>query len=167
MGLPVLVMFMSAIHKLAVAIDGSPPAEEALDTAIVLAHATQASVTLVGVVPVPVVYGTDLRAAAPVLEANTSFFRGLLDAARAKVQAAGIAHVAVQMFEGSAPDQILNYLNEARPALLVMGARGLSGVRRLLVGSVSDSVLHHAECSVLIVRSPHRPETAESRAPSP
>jgi len=34
----------------------------------------------------------------------------------------------------------------------VMGSRGLGGVRRALIGSVSDSVVRHAHCPVLIVR---------------
>jgi nucleotide-binding universal stress UspA family protein len=36
--------------------------------------------------------------------------------------------------------------------LVVLGSRGLGGVRRLVLGSVSESVLTHAACSVLIVR---------------
>jgi nucleotide-binding universal stress UspA family protein len=36
--------------------------------------------------------------------------------------------------------------------LIVMGSRGLGGVRRALMGSVSDSVVRHAHCPVLIVR---------------
>ena len=37
--------------------------------------------------------------------------------------------------------------------LVVLGARGLGGIRRLLLGSVSEAVLTHATCSVLIVRA--------------
>jgi nucleotide-binding universal stress UspA family protein len=36
--------------------------------------------------------------------------------------------------------------------LIVMGSRGLGGVRRALMGSVSDSVVRHAHCPVLVVR---------------
>ena len=36
--------------------------------------------------------------------------------------------------------------------LIVMGCRGLGGVRRALMGSVSDSVVRHAHCPVLVVR---------------
>ena len=36
--------------------------------------------------------------------------------------------------------------------LIVVGSRGLSGVKRFLLGSVSDDIIHHAETSVLVVR---------------
>jgi nucleotide-binding universal stress UspA family protein len=36
--------------------------------------------------------------------------------------------------------------------LIVMGSRGLGGIRRALMGSVSDSEVHHAHCPVLVVR---------------
>jgi nucleotide-binding universal stress UspA family protein len=36
--------------------------------------------------------------------------------------------------------------------LIVMGSRGLGGVRRALMGSISDSVVRHAHCPVLVTR---------------
>jgi nucleotide-binding universal stress UspA family protein len=36
--------------------------------------------------------------------------------------------------------------------LIVIGSRGLGGLRRALMGSVSDSVVRHAHCPVLVVR---------------
>lgn len=45
-------------------------------------------------------------------------------------------------------------------ALVVIGSRGLGGVRRALMGGVSDSVVRHAHCPVLVVRSPGRDEGA-------
>jgi nucleotide-binding universal stress UspA family protein len=41
---------------------------------------------------------------------------------------------------------------ELGAGLIVMGCRGLGGVRRALMGSVSDSVVRHAHCPVLVVR---------------
>jgi nucleotide-binding universal stress UspA family protein len=57
------------------------------------------------------------------------------------------------------PDQEIVRLSEELGAdLVVVGSRGLGGLRRALMGSVSDSVVQHARCSVLVVR-----EQAEGR----
>lgn len=53
-------------------------------------------------------------------------------------------------------------LDEARDSdLLVVGSRGLGGVRSALLGSVSTQLAHHAPCPVVIIRPDHR-ETGES-----
>jgi nucleotide-binding universal stress UspA family protein len=51
------------------------------------------------------------------------------------------------------PDAAIVWLAEEIGAgLVTMGSRGLGGVRRALLGSVSDSVVGHAHCSVMVVR---------------
>ena len=51
------------------------------------------------------------------------------------------------------PDaEIVALAEEVEARLIVLGSRGRSGVRRALMGSVSDSVVRHAHCPVLIVR---------------
>ena len=47
---------------------------------------------------------------------------------------------------------ITDYASEWKVDLIVLGTRGLSGFRKLLLGSVSNGVLSHASCSVLVVR---------------
>jgi nucleotide-binding universal stress UspA family protein len=53
---------------------------------------------------------------------------------------------------GHAADVILRVAEEGEFDLIVMGNRGLSGVARFVLGSVSQHVSQHAPCSVLIVR---------------
>src|SRR5918995_94253 len=58
-----------------------------------------------------------------------------------------------------APEEVEDLKQEAQKVveeqgcgLIVMGSRGLGGIRRALMGSVSDTVVRHAHCPVLIVR---------------
>ena len=54
-------------------------------------------------------------------------------------------------------EQIISLAEEIRVGLIVVGSRGRGGIRRALMGSVSDSVVRHAHCPVLVV---HRGETS-------
>jgi nucleotide-binding universal stress UspA family protein len=49
-------------------------------------------------------------------------------------------------------EEIVSVAEEIGAGLIVMGSRGLGGIRRALMGSVSDSVVRHAHCPVLVVR---------------
>lgn len=53
---------------------------------------------------------------------------------------------------GSPASKIIEIAEQEKADLIVLGSRGLGGVGRFLLGSVSDRVLHHAHCSVLIVK---------------
>jgi nucleotide-binding universal stress UspA family protein len=51
------------------------------------------------------------------------------------------------------PDEgILAVGEDVGAGLIVLGSRGFGGVKRALMGSVSDSVVRHAHCPVLVVR---------------
>jgi nucleotide-binding universal stress UspA family protein len=68
------------------------------------------------------------------------------------LEAADDLFVEPHLLQGSPVDAILDLCEELRPGLLVMGSRGLGPVGRLLVGSVSEGVVHHARCPVLVLR---------------
>src|SRR5919202_40665 len=57
---------------------------------------------------------------------------------------------------GGADQEIVKLADEIDAGLIVMGSRGLGGIRRALMGSVSDSVVRHAHCPVLVVRREDR-----------
>ncbi|MGH3147522.1 MAG: universal stress protein, partial [Rubrobacter sp.] len=53
---------------------------------------------------------------------------------------------------GRPPEEIVALAETIGAGLIVMGSRGRGGIRRALMGSVSDSVIRHAHCPVLVVR---------------
>ena len=56
------------------------------------------------------------------------------------------------IFSSKAGELIVQTSNEENAMLIVIGSRGLGKVRRTILGSVSDYVLHHAACPVFICR---------------
>ncbi|HXQ48156.1 MAG TPA: universal stress protein, partial [Thermoplasmata archaeon] len=56
--------------------------------------------------------------------------------------------------DGVIVDELLALLEQHPIDLLVIGSRGLSTARRLLLGSVSTAMVTHAPCPVLVVRTP-------------
>ncbi|MGH7353641.1 MAG: universal stress protein, partial [Candidatus Rokuibacteriota bacterium] len=49
-------------------------------------------------------------------------------------------------------EEIVRAVVEWPADLIVVGARGLGALARLVLGSVSEHVVHHAPCAVLVVR---------------
>jgi nucleotide-binding universal stress UspA family protein len=56
------------------------------------------------------------------------------------------------VLEGDPADQLLRHAEAAESDLLIAGARGVSVIEGLLMGSVADRLLREAKCSVLLVR---------------
>jgi nucleotide-binding universal stress UspA family protein len=65
-----------------------------------------------------------------------------------------VAHftVTTEIRAGDARRVILDSAAEWHPDLIVLGSHGRHGLERLLLGSVSESVVRHASCSVSVVR---------------
>jgi nucleotide-binding universal stress UspA family protein len=78
--------------------------------------------------------------------------RDLLAKARAAVQQQGVESVNTAMADGDPAAMIIETVDAARIDMIVMGRRGLGGVKGLLMGSVSYRVLHAAACPVVSVR---------------
>lgn len=64
--------------------------------------------------------------------------------------------VETEILIGSPESRIVEVAEDSAADLIVVGSHGYNRWERLLLGSVSDSVVHHAPCSVLVVRSDSR-----------
>jgi nucleotide-binding universal stress UspA family protein len=86
----------------------------------------------------------------------------VLDDVREAAAARGLETETVMRW-GFPADEICALAEERNAELIVIGPHGWGQARRLLFGSVSDSVLRHAPCPVLVVRGSAK-EAAEPRA---
>ena len=142
--------------KILLATDGSKEAALAARTATDLADATESElhVVLVGLAVAYVGMGPPEIAdiPAPRQDELNEEARRLLEAQIRQIEADGGNVAQAHLRIGKPDEQIVALAEEIGAGLIVMGSRGLGGIRRALMGSVSDSVVRHAHCPVLIVR---------------
>ena len=148
--------------KVLLATDGSAEAQLAARIAADLAQKTGSQLHVVhvfGIAPVgPPVYSgaTDLQGEALEEEAEEQISeqraREVLEVEVGKVRSAGGTVVEAHLIEGRIAPEIVGLAEQIGAGLIVMGSRGRGGIRRALMGSVSDSVVRHAHCPVLVVR---------------
>jgi universal stress protein A len=91
------------------------------------------------------------RGYAPELEAMENDARSNLDKLAKKLRAAGFA-VGAAVEKGEVRSTIFDSAADYSADLIVLGSHGHTGLERLLLGSVAESVVRHAKCSVLVVR---------------
>ena len=78
--------------------------------------------------------------------------RQILEEQVEQIKAAGGSVAQTHLRMGTAAKEIVKIAEEIGAGLIVVGSRGRGGIRRALMGSVSDSIVRHAHCPVLITR---------------
>ena len=155
--------------RILLAADGSTEAKLAARTAMDLAQKTDSELHVVHVLDVAstalsmaVLYpeATDpegVEIPDPILEEEIERRaeqrgREVLDEEVQRVRSAGGTVAQTHLMTGEVSREIVHLAEDMRAGLIVMGSRGRGGMRRALMGSVSDSVVRHAHCPVLVVR---------------
>lgn len=142
---------MNTFSKILVPIDGSAGSARAVEVAMELGRALGATIVLLEVIeefgPLPGKYeaappGKDRTAW--LAEERFAPLRDLLDAPDVSWTR--------RVEEGYPPETICEIAEQDGVDLIILGSRGLRAVGRFLVGSVSDRVVHHAPCSVLVAK---------------
>jgi nucleotide-binding universal stress UspA family protein len=136
--------------KILLATDGSEEAQLALSTAVDVATSTNSELHVVTVMGGRA-YHMEMQEIVDQLRQRGG---QVLDEQVKKIEEVGgkVAQAHVRLVEEHRDRAIVDLAEELEIGLIVMGSRGLGGARRALIGSVSDSVVRHAHCPVMVVR---------------
>lgn len=149
--------------KFLVPIDGSLASEHALAKALIFAAPLQAEIVLLTVVEPLSSYVPEVMLPTgdwvgwrglPDVELERKIMhagQALLQKAQDTCQALQL-QIRTRLEIGQPRDVICNVAKQESPDLLILGSRGLGSVERLMLGSVSDYVVHHSVSPVLVVR---------------
>jgi nucleotide-binding universal stress UspA family protein len=135
--------------KILLATDGSEEATLAAQTAVDLARRTDSELHAVTVTAQNPYYS---GGPTEQVERTRQVAQKVLDEQTQKVEEAGASVAKAHLRVGAVDEEIVLLAEEEGTDLIVVGSRGLGGVRRALLGSVSDSVVRHAHCPVMVVR---------------
>ena len=145
--------------RILVPLDGSALAESAVPHAIAQAMCFQAELLLVRVLePLAESVGKALPGIDQAEEWTRQMASDYLEQVAARALNAGIA-VRAEVVEGQPHHRIVEYAQANHVDLIVISARGRSGISRWLMGSVADRVIRGADVPVLLVRAPKSTRT--------
>jgi nucleotide-binding universal stress UspA family protein len=147
--------------KILLATDGSEEAELATRAAVELAEGTGSELHVVYVEPLPDFMqdngagtpGYDRQLYKMIEREGRETLRKLVW--RVKVAGGSVAEAHLRM--GAVAEEIVAFADELEVDLIIVGSRGLRGIRRALGGSVSERVFRHAHRPVMVVRAKGNP----------
>lgn len=160
------------MHGIVVGVDGSANARPALKWAMREAAMREAPLTVLTVNEIAASFWTGKPVTVPadqLLRENARKAASeLVDKTAKELGKSSPASVDVQAVNGFAAAELIEASRDAD--LLVVGARGGAHAGGLAdhmpLGSISNKVLHHAECPVVVVPAPSRAATPEAAVPS-
>ena len=142
-------------RSIVVGTDGSKPADEAVRQATDMASREGARLHLVTAYPDPQILRertTGTGGGAYTIVDLREVAESLVQRAARDARSKGV-EVETHVREGQPAEVIIDVANQEQANLIVVGSRGLTGIKRYLLGSVSSKVSEHAPCSVMIVRA--------------
>jgi nucleotide-binding universal stress UspA family protein len=146
---------MLLFKKILVPLDGSEHSNHALEKAIQIAKKFEGKITLIHVYskyPIMIAQGyAHLEVIPQLIDAARKAGTKILVDGQRKVKAANLK-VTTLLEEGHAVDEILKTCKKGKFDLIIMGARGISTIKEIFLGSVSHGVTMHSQCPVLIIK---------------
>ncbi len=145
-------------ESILVAVDFGPTSARAFATAVDLAARLGAPLDIINICP-PIPIEADAGEDPPYVEAARAELENLAKIARAR----GLS-VRTELRSETVVFGLLEAIRELDPQMVVIGSHGRTGVRRALLGSISESLARRSPVPVVIVPSPERHEIAEVAA---
>ncbi len=136
------------MERIVVGYDGSPQAKKALQKARALAEKFGSKIYVIHVVDTAVLSLSDMFSSPAVVASLREKAEQLVKEALATLGGSAEGKV----LEGDPAHEIIKFAREVNASLIVLGARGLSTIRRILMGSVSSRVVQESPIDVLIVK---------------
>ncbi len=146
--------------KILLATDGSDEAALAAKTAADIAEKTGSELHIVHARQMPLYVDESPTERMEVTESLEESLKEaaqrVLDAQVEQIETVGGKVMQTHVGLGRPDKEIVTLADRLGAGLIVVGSRGIGGIRRALMGSVSDSVVRHAHCPVLVVRNEER-----------
>jgi nucleotide-binding universal stress UspA family protein len=142
--------------KILLATDGSEEARHAAQAAAELSKDTGSEVHVTYVLPSPRelrghhIYSKEVMKS--VLEQAEGDAQSFIEEQAEQIRASGGKVAETHLQTGEPDKEIVRLSEELGAGTIVIGSRGLGGLRRALMGGVSESVVRHAHCPVFVVR---------------
>lgn len=142
-------------RRIVVATDFSAGGDYAVDVAVVLAKTFGAALHIVHAFEVPLAFVTPYEVAIPdnLVREGREAARKRLDASVDAAKAKGVAATG-ELVEMPAASSIVEAATATKADLIVIGTRGHTGLKHVLLGSVAERTLRLAPCAVLTVKQP-------------
>jgi nucleotide-binding universal stress UspA family protein len=140
---------MSGFRKILIAVDGEAVSAHAAQVGLQLACCVAGEVALVHVVELGLTHAPGIAAEDLIAEAKNDG-KGILTAVQDSISPLFSAREFIRV--GKPVHEILAVAKEWPADVIVVGCHGRHGISRILLGSVAEAVMRHADCPVLVIR---------------
>ena len=138
--------------RILVPVDGSDNSYRALDAALLLSEKLGAEVTAIHVMEdIPVSYVISEKLLREIRDAYKKENQLILSKC-SEIATKKRLVVQTKLLQGNPGSIILDFCEKEKYDIIIMGSRGMGKFKELVLGSVSNKVLHHSSCPVMIIR---------------
>jgi nucleotide-binding universal stress UspA family protein len=143
------------MDKIFIPCDFSDQANNAFRLAVDMAHVSNAEIHLLHVIELPMMHEDVLT---PMPSFDETLLKELNERAEEKFSelkkenAREHIRIKTKIEFGPIVSVILEYLREEEASLVVMGAKGVTGLAEVLIGSTAEKIVRHAACPVIVVK---------------